>query len=188
MHDAVLIALRRYQSLERMYPAIYSDLSRLETLAKSSDLTQGDRADAAYAMREISRVVADIRKEADRIKRLLDQVMCVVWTTNCETDDSTPRSIHGEVAIATPNVKMGVTLPTKNTDPENYRTLMQHFGFSDELIEADAVRTHWPGMVQYMTNLMEEGKPLPPGVRPDQTYPIYNTTIRKRPEKEVASA
>ena len=42
------------------------------------------------------------------------------------------------------------------------------------------MRMHWPSMVEHLSALAEEGKPFPPGVDPDKTYPIYSTTIRRK--------
>jgi hypothetical protein len=44
--------------------------------------------------------------------------------------------------------------------------------------DSEAVRPHWPGMVSYLTGLMRQGRPLPPGIDPEKTYPRYKLRLR----------
>lgn len=184
MHESVAESVTLLDRVQRMHRVLYAHFGKIETVAKSSDLSQGDRADLAYLMREIAALCDDCRKEAKTKRELLDRIICLVWTKQCEDDpDETSRSIKGEIATATPRIRLSFK-PPHPRDPE-YVTLLSYFGIDDHVIADGALRPHWPSMTAYLSKLMEEGKPLPPGIDPSDTYPIYATTLTKRTRKEV---
>jgi hypothetical protein len=112
---------------------------------------------------------------------------CLVWVTK-ESDEP----IRTEYVTASPDVKQMVSLPRRRSNPEGYATLMRYLGIAQELWDVDeeshaAVSFHWPGMIDYVSTLLAQGKPLPPGVDPTSTYPVYKLGLRPKREMPPAS-
>jgi hypothetical protein len=155
-----------------MHAEIYRELSQL----KEQSLKCGDMqelADRAYALRDMHKYVDDLRKELDQTKSVCERIACLLWAKDSEGDP-----IRTDHCTASPKIKYMASLPSRTRDPEAYANLMGHLGIPDGLLPEDVVRPHWPGFVNYMTRLAEEGLPLPEGIDVDKTYPVYSLTIR----------
>jgi len=71
-------------------------------------------------------------------------------------------------------------LPRSNSDPENFKKLIDYLDINYKAIETKAVKLYWPGLCKLASELAEQGKPLPPGINPDDTYPTYGVNIMSR--------
>ncbi len=178
MHEVVQEACTLLTRVERFHRTVLVHTLKLKELVASPELTQGDRADLAYLMREMGSMMDHLRKETNDRRRMLDRVMCMVWTSQCEDKPDTRRSIHGALATATPKIKMSVNVPSPKSDPVGFAALCTHFGLSPDAIEMGLMRVHWPSLVEHVSELAENGLPLPPGVRVDSLSPIYSTTLK----------
>lgn len=132
-------------------------------------------ADAAYALREIHRLATDIRSMAYQAQTLAERIGCVIAVKDEKLDAIKTPWVH-----ATPDIKMMASLPRKNT-PE-FVSLMQHLGVPAELSEGPqpVIAVNWNGFTEHLSQLMSQGKPLPPGINAEKTYPVYKFNMRKR--------
>lgn len=178
MHEIVTEAAALLSRVQRFHRTVLAHTIVLKELVETPALTQGDRADLAFLMREISNMMDHLRKETADRRRMLDRIMCIVWTKQCEEDDSVTRSIHGELATATPKIKMAANVPSPKNDPKGYQLLCEHFGLDSVAIEEGLMRVHWPSLTEHISQLAEDGLPLPPGVNIESMKPVYSTTLK----------
>ncbi len=157
---------------------VYTDLGKeIEPLVRSCNNLE-ELVDTAYVLRETSKLCNDMRKMCDVLRELSEKICCVI-----AIKDESVGAIKTEYASGTPNVKMMASIPKKKTHPEKFAALMEHLGIPAELWEeeSDVVRPHWPGFVNHLTALAAAGKPLPPGIDADKTYPVYSLDpLRKK--------
>lgn len=139
-------------------------------------------ADWAYALSECEKMLDRLRKDAKAAKEMAEKICCLLYT---KLGEGGP--IRTEHVTATPRVKFMASIPKQSTNPEAFARLMEHLGIPREMWEKDVVRPHWPGFTDFFTECLEAGKPLPPGIDPDKTYPLYALTLRKRKDIEESS-
>ncbi len=140
-------------------------------------------ADSAFVAREIAVLANDLRKEFEAAQGLLEKIACLAWVTAHAGEPEQAEPIRAELVVATPSLKQMASLPRLKKDPKAYNRLMLHLGVPEACREL--VRPHWPSMVEHLTNLAEQGRPLPPGIDPNKTYPVYKLTMRRRPDVEI---
>ena len=167
--------IRKYKEIKALYLRTYHDLSVLRDDLKQSEFTTGDIVDLIYVMRELSKVVDDLRKETDGVMHQFENVGCMISIARGDLEP-----IRTNLATGSPNLKMAAKIPSQTKDPENFALLMDHLGVSKEAVADKCVKPHWPGLVERMTNDAAMGKPLPPGVDPNSSYPVYSMRIRAK--------
>jgi hypothetical protein len=154
-----------------------------EIVPKTGDVKE--LADIVHATDSVIKFCKDIEKEARIIHELAEKIGCAIWVRmGCADPIRTPYT------TGTPVVKMMVSLPNRNKDPERFATFMESLGIARELwdVPADckpAVAPNWPGMLDYVSELAAQGRPFPPGVDPDRTYPVYAITVTRRKEPDA---
>lgn len=138
-------------------------------------------ADSAFLLREVARMHDDLRKECERLRDTVESKACLIWIN---VGDDSP--IHGEMATASPDMKITPTLPSFKSDPEAYRTLLEFMGVSEEAIDRGTFKVYWPAFCDYVTDLTKQGKPMPPGIDPKKMFVKYklNFKARKEPHDE----
>lgn len=167
--------LTQMVSLSDFHQDFYTYLCELRDRI-ASETNENEIVDVCYILREMYKIVDDLRKEVKSLDQRAQRVACLVlMKKQIEDDVSTPW------CKGTPDVKFEATLPTRRKDPEGFRKLMEHFGVSEEAYDRDrsAIKPHWPGMVDLLSELMESGRPLPPGIDPSKTWPVYSLSVRK---------
>lgn len=169
--------LKAQEAFTTLCPLLEQNVAQTKT---ERDIRQ--LADTAYAMREAYALLDRLRKDVKAIQDLAEKMACLLYTA--DATHSANDSIRTGYCTATPDVGLMASLPKKNKDPEGFAAMMQYMGIPDVLWNTpseddEAVRPHWPGMVSYLTKLMGEGRPLPPGLNPERTYPVYKLKIRK---------
>lgn len=137
-------------------------------------LDLNELVDWCYALKKCSERLDEMRKTLDKKVRLLESLVCVLWV---KADNPDP--IRTEYTTATPRIKMMSEAPSKKRDEEAYNKVLQYFGATQEAIDTDALRPHWPGLVECCTRLAEQGKPFPAGIDPEKMYPIYSVMTRQ---------
>lgn len=177
MHELVHETQKLHEKLKRTYETTYAHFVKVRDVDQA-ELTQGDRADLALLMREVGDMLDDLRKEAGANRELLDKVMCLIWTTEAE-DSLLGKSIRGEIATATPDVRMAVNPPHPKRDRAKYELFANWAGLSAEFAESGLMRPHWPTLREMLSERMAQGKPLPPGIDASDTYAVYSTTLRR---------
>lgn len=142
--------------------------------------TTRDFADDALVWRELEKFLDDARKKCKQSKERAEQIACALWARTSAVEDVD--DIRTDYCVAKPNMKQVPQLPSRRGDAEAYKLFMNSLGIRDELIsgEHEAVHIHWPGMVDYLSSLAEQGLPLPPGTDPSKVYNVYSLHIRKK--------
>lgn len=184
MRSLIFESLTTLEATRRMHATVFRVINRVKDAAGKEPLEQSERVDLAFLMRELSELCDDLRKESNKARELLDNVMCAVWAKEFEEHPETG-PIRGTLATATPKVRFGVTLPSKSKDPERYEEFMRWLEIPQELIDAGVVSTHWPRMTEWLTERAKEGRPMPAGIDVESTYPVYSTTLRRKPDADL---
>jgi hypothetical protein len=143
------------------------------TVMINNNNTLEELADIAYTLQRCRDMLHSMHKQASGSFDLVTRFACVKWAQRGEGEP-----IRTEYCTVTPSVRMCAKVPRK--EDESYEALMNHLGVNSDMLKYDTVRPHWPGLVDYITERLTEGKPLPPGVDPNTKYPVYSITIRKK--------
>ena len=167
-----------YGKVKEAYNTVYLLLSTIRDNVRKNKYTLEDMVSLIYVMRELSRLFNDIRKEADGVTHIFENVCCAKYVMTHQDCPEKSDPIRSPLATGTPRVTLGVTLPKERHDPERYYELMRYFGIPVEALKDKLIKGHWPGICERVSQLAEEGKPLPPGIKPDDTYPVYSIIIR----------
>lgn len=168
----LLNLLKEYSKIKGVYLTCYSQLATIRDETKEGTYSMEELVNLVYISREISKLTNDLRKETDGIVHILEQVACVVHLTRSEG-----KPIRASLATGSPSMKLSVNIPHRERNPEDFEALMNYFGIDLNSITDRAVRPHWPAICEMVSVLAEEGKPLPPGINPDKTYPTYTLRI-----------
>lgn len=152
---------------EQAYVLLQSLTKDLSTTGDVEELT-----DAVYATREVMRFAEDLLKETRRLNTRTQQMACAVWAKMPDP----PERIVTDYCSGTPDIKMSANLPKRDT--AEYHQFMTHIGVKN--VEDDLVRPHWPSVKEYISDLTSQGRPLPPGVDLDETFPVYTLSVRRK--------
>ncbi len=161
-----------YDSTQLLHRTLIENIIRVrDSLA---ELPLKDMVDIAYALREISRLLDDGRKECAECIKLMERAMCIGWIQQCiQTGSDDP--IRGEYAIGTTQTRQMMHIPKRDT--EEYESLLSWLGVPNDGL----VRPHWPSMVEHISELLSEGKTPPTGMT-GKPYPVYSVVLRKKKE------
>lgn len=165
-----------YQRLRNVHAEVYATVSQVrEQMKQVCDIDE--HADVVYACHETMKYLDDIRTEINKLNDQCEKIACAIWVR-----EGTGETIRTSFCTVSPEVKIMASIPRKKTDPDSYNAFMRSLGVSDDVLRQpeDVVRPHWPGLVEYVSRLAAAGKPLPPGVDPDKTYPVYTLHIRAK--------
>jgi len=171
--------IEKYELMKQVHANVYETLADLRANLQNNQ-TMENITDQILCLREIAKLAEDLRKEATKLQQTAERVICILWVTQ-----KCGEPIQGEYATGTPDVKQAASLPKRSREPEKYAKLMKHIGISDEQIDSGLLSLHWPSFTEYLSTLIAEGKPLPPGIDPDKTYPIYTLRLRKCKEPSL---
>lgn len=177
--------VREYRWLKASHADLYAKL--IEARDSAAKFSQEELVDIAFILRSTAILAEDIRKECNAIREMMEKVACLKWMTdNMNNPDSgKPTSIRGILASGTPDLRQMASLPRPNTDPKGYESLMKSIG-AITAARKDLVRPHWPGLTEWITKLAKKGKPLPAGLDPNKTYPLYRLSpLRRRPNVDI---
>lgn len=169
----------QYAKLKRFYAEFRGVVKSMEDeLRKCVD--KEELADTAYAMREAIDLTDEFAKVAKQTKHLAEKMACLLWM---QGDSDQP--IRTKYVTATPDLAQKMGLPTRRKNPEEFKAMMQFLEVPEHLWNVDdkkstVIEPHWPGMMEHIKELMEQGKPLPPGIDPHKTYPDYKLRLTRR--------
>lgn len=169
----LLELIKEYVKMKQIYLSCYELLAILRDDLRAGKYKLEDMVNFIYVMREISRLANDLRKETDGISHMFENMACMLYTVANKTDP-----IRASLATGSPDVKLAVKIPNREREPEKFYALMNFFDVASDALEKKVTKPHWPGICEQVSIMAEEGKPLPPGIDPDDTYPTYRVTIR----------
>ena len=171
--EQLLSLIREYNDMKKLYLSCYERLSIIRDELRAGKYGLKDMVNFIYVMREISKLADDLRKESDGVGHMLENVACALWVSQNET-----KPIRASLATGTPDCKLAVKVPSRKTEPERFQQLMDFFGVPESAVEARVIKPYWPGLCEHVSLLSEEGKPLPPGINPEDTYPTYKVRVK----------
>lgn len=169
MHKSVIDLFRH---VKEWYTHTYQELTKVKDMLQAAK-TPEEATDIAYAMREMHKWCDDIRKEMMRLKEVGDRIACLYWVMN-----PTDESIRTDYCTAVPKIQQQAKVPKLHTDPDAYFALMDFLKVPHAVAKAEIVRPYWPAVVELLSTMAEEGRPLPPGIDPNGARPIYCLSIR----------
>lgn len=137
-------------------------------------MTQEDRADAVFVLRKTREQIKSLSTELEVLEQKLIDVTCLVWVTSMNNEP-----VRGNLCTGTPDIKEAPVIPSRKTEPELYSKMLTDLGVVDsEVVSSDAVRPHWPGLMEMVSNRIAAGRKKPEWVR--ETRPQYKLTVREK--------
>jgi len=182
--NQLLKLVQEYSKIKKLHVSCYTELSTIRDAVKNGKCSLEEIVNLVSVIREVSKLTNDLRKEADGVQNILENVACAVYIGR-----NIQGPIRASLATATPQVRLNVKLPNRNKNPEEYNALLNFFGVTITEYTNKAVRLHWPTICEAVSILAEQGKPTPPGLNPEDTYPIYSMrlTIKRDLDEIVGS-
>jgi len=173
----LLSLLEKYTRLRELYLDSYAQLAELRDCMRegTGKYDMKDMVSFIYIMREVSTLANDLRKECDGIQKMFENSVCAIWVIQGNN-----KPIRSALATGSPDLKLGVSIPNQKREPEAFKELMEYFKIPENVIEDNILKPYWPGLCEHISQLAEEGKPLPPGIDPNKTYPTYSVRIKRR--------
>jgi len=172
MADCVSTLAPQLEALTKLHADLYEAFVSVRKTATTQDLEK--LVDAACILRDIEKLGDDLRTESKMLAYLIAKLVCMQWAVL-----NTGKPIRGTLCSASPQVRQMAVVPNVNRDPDGYRRLMKFLGCPDERIDDGVFHIHWPKLVDYITDRLANGLPMPEGVDTSKTYDIYSLVIRK---------
>lgn len=157
---------------ENVHNTLYEQLSKTREEMKTKP--PEELADIGFVCKKIYEQLDSIRKETQRLQELAEKLACLKAVQEEKV------KIHGRLATGTPDVSMSANLPHPRKNPEEYLALCDYLGIPKQMIDWDLFRFHWPGFKKFFTHQMQNGKPVPPGVKLGKTYSHYKLKYRAK--------
>lgn len=173
MNDKLMALYQKaHHAYQDLHPLIEEIRKEMETYSME------DLADASAVMHRSGQWLNEMRKKIEGYKSFSDRLACLIFLTKIDKHGRPVKSIKTKYCTATPRIKYVPKIPRKDRSPEEFAAFMKYLGVSDEAIEFESVRPHWPGVVDLCGFLAAEGKPSPPGVQVSENSAEYALTIR----------
>lgn len=172
--------LKKYDKIQDLFAETYEEFSRLRDCTKANTFNLEEYVNRIFIVRKMSEFLVDLRKEADGVIELMERQCCALWVLKHTNDPAGTEPIRAEFATGSPKTGLRANIPKLDKDPERFLALMKFFGMSEEQARLNVIRPHWPAMKTYLTELSQEGKPLPDGIKPTDAYPTYSIVTRMR--------
>ena len=162
----------KYKSMRTVYLDCYQHLSRIRDQIKANMYNTNEIVNFIYVMRDIAKFAEDLKKEANGVEQIAVNVACAIWITK---ESSEP--IRGALATGTPNIKIAAAIPNQRREPEAFEALMVSLGVDPKAVVNGTVKPYWPGIMEHISSLAEQGLPLPAGIDINKTYTQYKMRI-----------
>ena len=143
---------------------------------KRSEATIEELNDIGFLCRELGNLYDEMRKDANAHQDLVGKTIAYIRITETMNDENPDLTVRSNLATGTPKVRAR-TKTAKRGTPE-YEALCRHFGVSEEAAQAGVFSAHYVHMGEYVSDLVEAGQPLPPGI--ELGLPVYSTTFKRR--------
>jgi hypothetical protein len=179
-HDDVKRLHAAFDSLKDFYRRFYDFVSQLDAKLKAGKYDVQDMTDMGFLFRELERLADEqLRKDCvarkDHINSALCEAIMAVVANNPNADDKA----EGTLATGRPDSKFQ-TAPPKPGTPE-FAVFMKWLGVSDpSMYENGVMKVSWSEMEKVITTCVEEGIPLPPGIKKENVWVKHNVTYRKK--------
>lgn len=168
--------VEQFKAVQEVHAQFVSQQMALLNTQKQPGISLEDLADQAYANREMIILLEDMAKRARGTQDELKKIICYRWAREALATGGEP--IRTKHCTVSPQTDIAVNLPKRGS--EDYKALMTAFGVPEELQDTDACRPHWPGVKEWISGLQVKGQPLPPFIKPEDTYPVFEIKILKK--------
>jgi len=166
---------------------MHHDANRvMQTLAGKivhTDVALEDLANISIALKEAHDMADSMRKKLNVLFDETNKQLGKKWLLRVQQEQDTD-PIRTKYTTCTPDVKYGVSPPSPTKDFAAYKQFVTDLGIPEHLqatSESRAVVTfNWPGLIDYLSELAAEGKPLPRGVAADRKYPMFKVRHRSK--------
>lgn len=165
-----------FKQLESLHLQIYEHQSLMEDRAKKSTYTIEDLVDLGYLSRITEELSDEVRKNSKKRRELMERMIVLTWTMRAQTATPLPLTMKATLASAS-DVRVKTIAQLPEAGEAGFKPLLASMGIPEEVINKGLVKLDWNSMVEHLTVLTEEGKPLPPGL--GQTWKQYTCTFRK---------
>jgi len=141
------------------------------------DLPMQDRVDMGFICREMEEAFDELRKDAAAHKQLCSKSICLIHVERAIANpERATDKCTGTLATGVSDVKQCPNLPAKGSHESD--TFLRELYIPDKVIEAGWIKPDWKAVQEGVTELMAQGKRLPPGI--SHTFPEYVVTYRRR--------
>lgn len=162
-----------------LYQKLLEELMSASDDMKAKKLSTSDLADVGFLCRELERLSDDLRKDCKARKELAGKIISFIVTQESLNDDSANDTVRGELATATPYVKQLPRLPARGS--AMYSAFCKDLGVPQNVIDQGVIKIDWKGAIEFVTERMQDGLPLPKGI--SETYPEFSCVFRRRTKK-----
>jgi hypothetical protein len=162
-----------------LYNLVYGFLSKNTNDIKSKKLTNKIMCDFGFICRELENTFDELRKEAKARKELCGNIIAYNITQDALMDPTIEMIVRGDLATASPDVKMQAALPKKFS--YEYFVLTDYFKVPREVATTGILKLDWKEVTKFLTKCREDGKSIPDGF--GKQYPLYSVTYRKSRNK-----
>ena len=160
---------------EDYYRGVSTLLIQLED--RRHDLSQEDRVDVAFLLREISQRYDALRKATDRTWQGVVND-CVDEAVKLCLEGGEDGPIRGELATGSPKPDFDCGLP-KYGEPE-YLAACKELGVPTDLVESEIIRLHFPGVMKEKSRREEAGAPPIKALLGMKPFKKHKMTLRRR--------
>lgn len=147
-----------YQTTTAAHAEIYSQLLPIEKeLPAIRDMKE--LADTALALSKSAQYLDTLRKEVERAQKKAERLACLLYLESAVASGP----IKTPYVTASVDSKECFSIPKKASEPEKWKAMMEFVGMNEEFINGpnELARVHWPGLMQQISDLQEQGRPLP---------------------------
>lgn len=182
---AVKALVADYHNTRDNFQMIYSHFVKVRAMMNDRQkLPLEALSDLRYCCRLIMEQSDELRKESNVLGELLAKLSCAEWMVANVNNPDKPL-IRGEISVGSPDIKMSARVPHPSRDPEDFKQLALHLGFPDDMAVSGLFELRWPQMCDYVDKLQKDGRPLPPGIDPNKTYPNYVLLTRNNAAVDI---
>lgn len=166
-----------YKTANDVHKAVYLTLKEAKDKLQAES-TPENVADNAYLLRKASELFDDAHKEIDKFRKFLDRIGCVMVV------EQAGQNLKGQFATARGDVSTAVQIPSFTENPKEYAELCEYFGVDCTPL----TRIHFPAVRDHISELLAQGKNLPPVLAKYKQYQEAKLVATARRGDELDNA
>lgn len=154
MHDDAIKLQLLIEEISVLHQTFYDAIVPITEKIKEGGYVPKDLANLGFLFREGETILDDWRKDSKARKELIGFLLCKLLI-ELDTD-----LIQSDLCRAQIDLKMRPEFP--KTGSVEWYDLCHHYGINDP--DNTPIRISWQGIEKECSKLIEQGKPLPPGM------------------------
>ena len=168
-----------FAAVETNHKNCYVTVGRIMAIAPSLAEDTTEAVDMALAVKQAFDLAEDTLKTLRALKGLTEKLVCTMAVR-----DGAMTGYETAYCKVTPKVKMAVSVPARNSDPEKFLAVMRELGIPESLLgdenSPECARLHYPGVVELASKLLSSGAPLPAALASCKQFAQYSLRITPR--------